>query len=110
MDIISHLTDKLCCYSKINAEKVIAEIVPCNSISQMKLRDHLIEIGTILEHDEKSETFVATISSGLSDKNLAIVSLMLRNEMLYAVAYAKEGLIYQATAKKALQKVFSLLR
>ena len=110
MDIIADLTEKLRRYSKIDVKKTVSDTVPCNGVTPMKLRDHLMEIGTILEHDEKSGTFVVTIGSGFGKKNLAIVGLMFKNETLYAVAYAEEGLIKQNTAKKAIQRIWALFQ
>lgn len=107
MDIIAELTEKLQHYSKIDVRKITSDTAPCNGINPMKLRDQLMEIGTILEYDEESGVFIATIESGFGKKNLAIVGLVLRNETLYAVAYAEEGLIKQNTAKKAIQRIWA---
>lgn len=108
MDIFSELTEKMRLYSKFDEAKTITDSVPCNGIGKMKLRDHLMEIGTILEFDEESGIFVATIPAGLGGKNPAVVGLMLREEMLYAIAYAKEGLFHQGTAQKAIERVLAL--
>lgn len=105
MDIISELVKKMRNYSEIDESQIIMNTVPCISISQMKLRDYLIKIGTILEYDEGSDIFVAVINAGFGNRNPAVVGLMLQDETLYTVAYAKEGIIHQGTAKKALQKV-----
>ena len=107
MDIIAELTEKLQHYSKIDVRKITSGTAPRNGINPMKLRDQLMEIGTILEYDKESGVFVATIGSGFGKKNPAIVGLMLRNETLYAVAYAEEGLIKQNTAKKAIQRIWA---
>ena len=109
MDFIAELVKKMCGYSNIDKAEVITDIVQCNGISKMKLRDHLIEIGTILEYDEESSVFVATINSGFGGRNPAIVGLILRDETLYIAAYAKEGFIRQGTAQKVIQKVLKLL-
>lgn len=110
MDIIAELTEKLQHYSKIDVQKIASDTAPSNGINSMKLRDYLMEIGTILGHDEESGIFVVTIGSGFGKKNLAIVGLMLRNETLYAVAHAEEGLIKQNTAKKAIQRIWALFQ
>lgn len=108
MDIFSELTEKIRSYSKIDDAGIVTISVPSNGISKLKLRDHLIETGIILEFDEDASIFVATINAGFGNRNSAIVGLMLRDGMLYAAAYAKEGLIYQSTAQKAIQKVLVL--
>lgn len=108
MDIFSELAEKMRGYSKIDKAEIITHSVPSSGISKLKLRDHLMEIGMILEFDEEASIFVVAINAGFGNRNPAIVGLMLRDEMLYAAAYAKEGLIRQGTAQKALQKVLAL--
>lgn len=109
MDIFAELLEKMCCYSKIDESRIITDTVLCNGISEMKLRDHLIAIGKILEYDEESGVFVAIINAGFGNKNPSIVGLVLRDEILSVAAYAEEGLIPQGTAQKAIQKVLKLL-
>ena len=108
MDIFSELVKKMRNYSWFDDTGIITSSVPCNGISTMKLRDHLIEIGKIQECDEVSNVFIATVNAGLGNRNPAIVGLMLRDGTLYGAAWAKEGLIRQGTAQKALQKVLIL--
>lgn len=98
----------MCSYSKIDRSKIITDTVPYDRIDKTKLRFHLMKIGRILEYDEGLNIFVAIIKSGLGNKNPAIVGLMLQDKMLYIVAYAKEGLIHQGTAQKAIQKILIL--
>lgn len=109
MDVFYELKNKIRNHSKIDEKKVITDGVPSNGISKLKLRDYLMEIGTILEFEEQTNIFVAVINSGFANKNSAIVGLKLMNGMLYIVAYANEGFIHQGTAKKAIQKILSII-
>lgn len=109
MDVFYELTDKIRSHSKIDDKKVITDSVPSNGISKLKLRDYLMEIGTILELEERTSVFVAIINSGFANRNPAIVGLKLTDSMLYIVAYANEGLINQETAKKAMQKILMFI-
>lgn len=109
MDVFYELIDKIRNHSKIDDKKVVTDSVPSSGISKLKLRDYLMEIGTILEFDEYTGIFVAIINSGFANKNPAIVGLKLTDGMLYIVAYANEGLIHQGTAKKAIQKILTLI-
>lgn len=109
MDIFYELTDKVRSHSKIDDKKIITDSVPSNGISRLKLRDCLMEIGTILELEEHANVFVAIINSGFANRNPAIVGLRLTDSMLYIVAYANEGLIHQETAKKAIQKILMFI-
>lgn len=108
MDTFSELKSKMSSYSNFDKASVITISAPCNGISEMKLRDHLIEIGTILEYDEDASIFIAAVNAGFGNRNPALIGLMLQGKTLYAAAYAKEGLIHQDTAQKALQKVLTL--
>lgn len=109
MDVFYELIDKIRNRSKIDDKKVVTDSVPDNGISKLKLRDYLMEIGTILEFEVHTDVFVAIINSGFANKNPAIVGLKLTNGMLYIVAYANEGLIHQGTARKAIQKILTLI-
>lgn len=108
MSIVSELIEKIRNYVNINDNEIITDTTPCNGISEMKLRDYLMEIGTILEYDENANIFIATIKAGFGDRNPAIVGMMLHDKTFYIAAYAKEGFIHQETAQKAIQKVFHL--
>lgn len=109
MDIFEELKKKMSAYSKIEDKKVITDNVRFDDINQMKLRDYLMEIGTILEIDEKSGIYVELVKCGIGNKNPAIVGMKLKNKMLYIASYAKEGLINQRTAEKAIQKILTLV-
>lgn len=67
---------------------------------------HLCEIivlhGTILEESEKDHTIVATLRINY---NHATVAIKLKGNSISLLAYAKEGLIKQNTAQKAVTKI-----
>lgn len=68
----------------------------------MNLRDALIELGTVLEEDCDNQIYVATIPSGIANKNEATVLFNLHENELEIISYAKEGLINQHSAEKAV--------
>lgn len=109
MDIFAELKKIMANHSKINEKKVTTDSIYVGDIKQIRVRDYLMEVGTILEVDEKSGTFVAIIKSGIFNKNLAIVGLMLKDKTLYIAAYAKEGFINQRTTEKVIQNIFTLI-
>lgn len=109
MDIFLELKKNMNAYSKIEEKKIITVTVSSNGISKIKLRDYLMEIGTILEFDEKAGIYVATIKAGIGNKNSAIIGIMMKDKILYIASYAKEGLINQKTSEKAIEKVLSVV-
>jgi len=75
-------------------------------ISKRELKTALAEAGEILERGDEEDTVTAIVYAGFSDMNPAlIVAKMNEDESAELMAYAKEGLIKQHTAEKALQKV-----
>ena len=74
-----------------------------------KIKYALLEIGDILEEDNLQQTFVAIIKAGFANMNPAIVGVNVEKSKVYIVSYAKEGLINQNTAEKAVQKFLNCL-
>ncbi len=109
MDVFFELKKRMCSYSKIKDEKVITDHILAKGMNQIQLRDYLMEISTILEADEKEEIYITVINAGFGNKNPAIVGLMLKDNILYIAAYAKEGLINQRTAEKVVKKISALV-
>lgn len=75
------------------------------SMSFANLRDCLIGLGTILDEDFDIETYVINVSAGMANKNCAVVVAQLKENELLLLSYAKEGIISQHTAEKAIDKV-----
>ncbi len=73
----------------------------------INLRDSLIGLGTILDEDFSLNSYIAEVPAGIAGKNRAIVAIQLKGNKLYLLGYAKEGLINQHTAAKALDKVLA---
>ena len=67
-------------------------------------------IGNILQFDEENQVCTAVVGSGFANMNPALVVAMMENQTLYLAAYAKEGLIKQHTAEKALKNIVDSLQ
>ncbi|MBR6382990.1 MAG: hypothetical protein IKS56_03300 [Lachnospiraceae bacterium] len=65
----------------------------------------LAMIGKILEYNEKKKTYVVCITVGVANANPCIVVVYVGEDAIIADAYAREGLIKQHTAKKAIKKL-----
>jgi len=68
-------------------------------------RDALIEVGDILEEDLDDGLYVASVDAGLANANAALVVGVIVGRRCVLAACAKEGLIKQSTAKKALERL-----
>ena len=74
-----------------------------------KVRDAVNECGKIMLEDENRNLVEALVKSGSSGMNPAVVVAKTDGETMDICAYAKEGLINQHTAEKAIEKVMSKL-
>ena len=96
------------------ASMLFCKVLPVDSarehisdISKTELETALAEAGEILERGDEEDTITAIVYAGFSDMNpTLIVAKMNGYNSAVLTAYAKEGLIKQHTAEKALQKVF----
>lgn len=64
----------------------------------------LAKCGKVLEEDDFNGTVTGVIYAGIQDRNPAVVVVEVEQENLKISAYAKEGLIHQHTAEKAIDK------
>lgn len=110
MDIYGELSQRIRKYSQANEEKTVTDSIMLPHINQKILRDCLMELGTVLEEDEKNGIYVAKILSGIFNQNPTVVGLCTEGILLYAAAYAKEGWMQQKSASKVLKKIFTWMK
>ena len=79
--------------------------ISVKNMSLANLRDSLIGMGTILDEDFGINSYVVNVPAGIANMNSAVVALQLEGEKLLILGYAKEGLINQHTATKAIDKI-----
>lgn len=70
-----------------------------------ELRDKIIGKGKILDEDFECQIYTINISSGIANMNSAIVAIKLYQDTIEMVGYAKEGVIFQYTAERAIIKL-----
>ena len=63
-----------------------------------------MKCGKVLEEDDFNGTVTGVVYSGIQDMNPAVIVVEVEQENLKISAYAKEGLINQQTAEKAIDK------
>ncbi len=91
-----------------NNELVEAEYEYSNK-SFESVKNRIIGIATVLEEDSDNQIYVISISAGIANMNGALVVVQLEHDKLYFVSYAKEGLIKQHTAEKAIKRIIECL-
>ena len=67
----------------------------------------LAEIGTFLERGE--DAWVLLVDAGVGGMNKAVLAASLEGDMIHVQAWAKEGLIKQHTAEKAIDRLKAAL-
>ena len=75
------------------------------TISYGMLRDALLRIGEIIQDHEDKYEIIARVGAGFANMNPAVMVIAIQGEYLSVAAYAKEGLIKQHTAEKAIQNL-----
>ena len=107
-DIIIKLNEYIC-LSK-NKDEIIEKKIDTNTITFADLRDRLLGTGSMLEENFEETYYIIQVSSGLLNKNSAIVIVIWNFEEISFYGYALEGLINQHTAEKALEKLIEKIK
>lgn len=89
----------------VKEKQIVEKTISIESISFANVRDRMIGLGKILEESFDEHYYIANVSSGVANKNSAVVLVHWNENELYLCGYAKEGLINQHTAEKAIDKV-----
>ena len=99
------LVDKMGEYIPVKENSLIERQINVQNMSFANLRDTIIGIGKILEEDFEISAYVVNIPAGVADRHSAVVAIQLSDTCVTMLGYAKEGLINQHTAEKAIEKV-----
>ena len=89
----------------IKKNAIVEASINVNGVKILQIRDCLMNIGTILEEDFDNNIYVVDIPAGLGNMNHAVVAIQLNKNSIDLIGYAKEGLINQHTAEKAIDKI-----
>lgn len=76
------------------------------SLAEMEAR--IGKIAGLLYKDETDGKIIAIVRAGVANMNPAIVVIMADGEAVHLAAYAKEGLIKQHTAEKAVRRILEV--
>ena len=72
-------------------------------------KNALMACGKVLEEDDFNGEIAGVVYSGINDMNAAVLVIKVEQETLKISGYAKEGLISQHTAEKAIEKFLNAL-
>lgn len=96
-------------YKKLKTFQAHGEAIMPKPYSFAEVIDILSGLGTFAEVDYERSYLALLTTSGFMNMNPAVVELSVSGGAVYADAHAKEGLIKQGTADKAIEKVFNAL-
>ena len=89
---------------KVSKQSEYAEL-QIDGISFLAVRDKLILLGKVLEENEKKKLYTGCINAGVGNSNPCILVVYVNENQVVIDAFAREGLINQHTAKKAVKKL-----
>lgn len=109
MTIEKKLLNKMDDCILVNKNRVVRKTVEVKNMTFKNLRDNIIGVGQILEEDFENGIYVINIKAGIVNMNNAVVAMNLDKNKLRFIGYAKEGLINQHTADKAIKRIIQKL-
>jgi len=86
------------------------EELEIKDVSFLVIRDNLMTLGKILDENEKKKTFTVCVNAGVANSNPCILVVLVGKDIVSIGAFAREGLINQHTARKAVKKIKGKLR
>lgn len=110
MDIHTYLRQLLQEYAELNDKDIFSYEIHTKGLTILKLRDCLAALGELLEEKMENNAYVCKINAGAFLQNTAVLAAVLDDGKLYTAAYAKEGIIKQHTAQKAVERLTAYLK
>lgn len=83
----------------------ISESMPIKGVTFEHLRKAIVVHGEILEENTAEHSFIAVVHTGRMNATRALVAVIVEEGELHFAAYAKEGLIKQHLAQKAITSI-----
>lgn len=83
----------------------VYEEIPTVDCNGQKLANAIMTVGKVLQQSDDGKSYIAAIGSGVGNMNVAMAAIELDDDNLEMLAVAREGLIKQQTAKKAISRV-----
>lgn len=77
--------------------------------SIVTIRDDLEKVGKILEENKKDNYYLLSVGGGAFNLNPVICIVKIDKDITNVIGYAKEGLIKQNSARKAIARIVSAI-
>jgi hypothetical protein len=100
-EIISKINE----FIPVKEKQIVEKAINADNITFTNVRDRLIGLGKILEENFDDTYYVVNVPAGVGNKNAAVVLVKWSEESISLFGYAKEGIINQHTAYKAIERV-----
>ncbi|WP_027621463.1 hypothetical protein [Acetivibrio clariflavus] len=100
-EIVSKINE----FIPVKEAQIVEKVINVDNITFTNVRDRLIGLGKILEENFDDTYYVVNVPAGVANKNTAVVLVRWSEDNISLFAYAKEGLINQHTADKAIERV-----
>jgi len=89
---------------------IICENVPFEKPTDLHIRDAIMGLGTILKEDLEKHFYITSVKTGLLNNVLAYAIIKRNDNKTVDIAvYAREGIIKQNLAKKAMERIKTAL-
>lgn len=79
-------------------------IIDEKNVTFLMIRDAIWNVGRVIEELESEETYIAEIKAGFLNWNSAYLAIRPNEDNVEIVGCADEGMIYQYTVEKAIDK------
>ena len=96
-------------YGKYALYELGVSVAMFDKITYYQAVEAVNKVGRILNKDDEKQECVAVVNSGIWNMNIAFVALKSECDKTYVAAFAKEGIIKQHTAQKAIDYIFSAI-
>lgn len=85
--------------------EIFVKIIDIDNFTFLNVRDFLFGLGDILEENFEETYYILRLSSGMFNKNKVIILVKWEVEKILLYGCAREGIIKQHTAEKAVKKL-----
>ena len=92
-------------YISVKEKQAVEKNISIDNMSFINVRDRLIGLGNILEENLHDNYYIVNVPSGVANKNEAIILVEWNGNSINFYGFAKEGLINQHTANRAIDKI-----
>ena len=83
----------------------VTESISAAGVTFRHVKEAIVANGDILEENPEEQWYISAVYTGCMNAVRAITAVVLQEDVLFFAAYAKEGLIRQHLAQKAIDSI-----